>query len=137
MLRTPIRAALAALLAAALAPAAATPARAEAATYRFQKEAQDSCPGDQVVWLNAESGTYYRRGQNAYASTRYGAGGFVCRADAEKNKHKPGADFGQQDSGQQNFRMIEPPPKKPESQPRGQPRGQPGGQPADQADEAE
>lgn len=126
MPRAFVRFAGAALLALAL---PSPPAAADAATYRFQKEAQDSCPGDQVVWLNAESGTYYRRGQNAYASTRYGAGGFTCRGDAEKNKHKPGADFGQQDSGQQNYRMIEPPAKKPA--------GRPGSQPADQADEAE
>jgi hypothetical protein len=99
---------LLALAALAAFTAIAAPAFAEAQQFRFNRDAQQSCPDDQVVWLNTDSGGYYRRGQNGYASTMTGPGAFVCRKDAEKNKHKPGRDFGEQDSGQRNYRMIEP-----------------------------
>jgi hypothetical protein len=100
---------LAAFAAAILAAVPAMPGSAEVALFRFNREAQLSCPGEQVVWLNTATNTFYRRGQNGYASTMTGPGAFVCRDDAERNKIKPGIDFGRQDLGQQNYRMIEPP----------------------------
>jgi hypothetical protein len=101
-----------ALLAAMLAaPALAQDQPRKLPIYRFNREAQLTCPNDQVVWLNTATGGFYRRGQNGYASTMTGPGGFVCRGQAEKAGRKPGIDFGEQDMGQQNYRVLEPPPK--------------------------
>ncbi len=100
---------LAALATAGLAAIAAAPASAEMQLFRFHRSAQLACPGEQVVWLNAATNTFYRRGQNGYASTRDGPGGFVCRGDAEDSGIKPGIDSGRQDLGQRNYRLIEPP----------------------------
>ena len=51
------------------------------ANFPTQKEAEQHCPGDLVVWLDLPSRTYYFRGQQRYGSTKGGA--YVCRDEAK------------------------------------------------------
>jgi hypothetical protein len=59
--------------------AAATAAPPE--NFPTQKEAEQHCPADLVVWLDLPSRTYYFRGQQRYGSTKGGA--YVCRDEAK------------------------------------------------------
>jgi len=52
------------------------------ATYPTAQEAQQHCPGDLIVWLDAPTRTYHYRGQRWYGSTKNGA--YVCRNEANK-----------------------------------------------------
>jgi hypothetical protein len=49
--------------------------------FPTEKEAEQHCSGDLVVWLDPASRIYYFRGQQRYGSTKGGA--YVCR-DAAK-----------------------------------------------------
>jgi hypothetical protein len=51
------------------------------ASFPTQKEAEQHCPGDLVVWLDLPSRTYYFRGQQRYGATKGGA--YVCRDEAK------------------------------------------------------
>ena len=60
-----------------LAAAAAAPPE----NFPTQKEAEQHCPGDLVVWLDPASRIYYYRGQQRYGATKGGA--YVCRDEAK------------------------------------------------------
>ena len=62
-----------------------------AASFATEKEAEQHCPGDLVVWLDRPSRTYYYRGQQRYGATKDGA--YVCRneAKAAKMRAAPGS----------------------------------------------
>ena len=51
------------------------------ANYATEKEAEQHCTGDLVVWLDLPSRIYYFRGQQRYGSTK--DGGYVCRNQAK------------------------------------------------------
>jgi len=64
-------------LALAIADAPAT----SVATFQKEREAEQHCPTDLVVWLDPPTRTYFYRGQARYGSTKGGA--FVCRTEAD------------------------------------------------------
>jgi hypothetical protein len=49
--------------------------------YRTEEQAQTHCPKDAVVWLDAQSGLYYLKGQGSYG--RSTAGRYACRGEAD------------------------------------------------------
>ena len=54
--------------------------KAPLVNFPTEREAQEHCPTDIIVWLDLPSRTYYYRGQTRYGSTKGGA--FVCRDEA-------------------------------------------------------
>ena len=50
-------------------------------SFATEKEAEQHCPGDLVVWLDTASRIYYFRGQQRYGATKGGA--YVCRNEAK------------------------------------------------------
>ena len=50
-------------------------------SFATEKEAEQHCPGDLVVWLDPPSRIYYFRGQQRYGATKSGA--YVCRNEAK------------------------------------------------------
>jgi hypothetical protein len=54
--------------------------KAPLVNFPTEREAQEHCPNDMVVWLDPPTKTYYYRGQARYGSTKGGA--FVCRDEA-------------------------------------------------------
>ena len=46
-----------------------------------------SCPGDQVVWVNTNSGVYHFRGERYFGSTNQGK--FTCEKDALREGDRP------------------------------------------------
>ena len=59
---------------------AASPA-APPASFATEKEAEQHCTGDLVVWLDLPHRTYYYRGQQRYGATP--GGGYVCRNETK------------------------------------------------------
>ena len=59
----------------------AAPATAPPATFPTEKEAEQHCPGDLVVWLDLPSRIDHYRGQQRYGATPGGAD--VCRNEAK------------------------------------------------------
>ena len=53
---------------------------AELSTFTSEREAQQHCPQETVVWLNLPTGIYHFRGERWYGRTKRGA--FVCRREA-------------------------------------------------------
>jgi hypothetical protein len=51
------------------------------ANFATEKEAEQHCSGDLVVWLDVPSRIYYYRGQQRYGATKGGA--YVCRNEAK------------------------------------------------------
>jgi hypothetical protein len=47
-----------------------------------EREAQEHCPQDVVVWLNLPTGIYHFKGQRWYERTKSGA--FVCEKEADQ-----------------------------------------------------
>jgi hypothetical protein len=60
---------------------AATPASAQA-MFTSQRQAQQHCPTDTVVWLNLPTGIYHMQGERWYGATKRGA--YVCEREADK-----------------------------------------------------
>jgi hypothetical protein len=48
--------------------------------FRYEAQAQRSCPGDTVVWLDFRKGVYYSRRHRQYG--RGATGSFVCQLEA-------------------------------------------------------
>jgi hypothetical protein len=69
----------AALLLSALCPAYANPTPAP--HFQSEQQAQQHCPHDAVVWVNAKTGVYHLKGERWYGATKDGA--YVCRKDAD------------------------------------------------------
>lgn len=51
--------------------------------FNSEQAAQNSCPGDKVVWLNIPTSVYHYRHQRWYGQTKHGA--YVCEKDAIKS----------------------------------------------------
>ena len=49
--------------------------------FATEKEAEQHCPADIVVWLDLSTRTYYYRGRQRYGATKSGA--YVCREEAK------------------------------------------------------
>ena len=62
--------------------ATAAPSAEPLENFPTAQEAQQHCPGDLIVWLDAPTRTYHYRGQRWYGSTKNGA--YVCRNEANK-----------------------------------------------------
>jgi hypothetical protein len=50
--------------------------------FATEKEAEQHCPTDLVVWLDLSTRTYYYRGRQRYAATKSGA--YVCREEVKR-----------------------------------------------------
>lgn len=50
--------------------------------FGTERQAQQHCPSDTVVWLNIPSGIYHMRGMRWYGVTKHGA--YVCQKEADK-----------------------------------------------------
>jgi hypothetical protein len=50
--------------------------------FGAERQAQQHCPNDTVVWLNIPTGIYHMRGMRWYGATKRGA--FVCQKEADK-----------------------------------------------------
>jgi hypothetical protein len=66
---------------------AALAARTEAPLFASEAEAEQHCPSDLVVWVDAATRIYYYRGQNLYGSTK--TGGYACRKDLIGHGYRP------------------------------------------------
>ena len=71
------------ILAAGVALALLTPANAaDPQTFKTEDSATKFCKQGNVVWFNPASKIYFNAGSQFYGKTK--AGGFTCRASAEK-----------------------------------------------------
>ncbi|MGC2456465.1 MAG: hypothetical protein WA435_00520 [Gallionellaceae bacterium] len=50
--------------------------------FQTEKQAQQHCPKDTVVWLNLPTGVFHFKGQRWYGRTKNGA--YVCKKEAIK-----------------------------------------------------
>jgi hypothetical protein len=46
-----------------------------------------TCPGDQIVWVNTNSGIYHYQGERYFGSTQQGK--FICERDAQREGDRP------------------------------------------------
>ena len=49
--------------------------------FRTEQHAQEHCPRDAVVWVDAQSGTYQLKGQGTYGISATGR--YACRSEAD------------------------------------------------------
>ena len=49
--------------------------------FRSEQQAQEHCPSDAVVWVDAQSGTYQLKGQGTYDISATGR--YACRSEAD------------------------------------------------------
>jgi hypothetical protein len=49
--------------------------------FATEKDAEQHCPDDIVVWLDLSTRAYYYRGRKHYGATKSGA--YVCREEAK------------------------------------------------------
>jgi hypothetical protein len=54
--------------------------------FTTEREAQQHCPADKVVWINLPTGVYHFKGQRWYGNTKKGAYGCRKEADAEGSR---------------------------------------------------
>jgi hypothetical protein len=50
--------------------------------FGTERQAQQHCPADVVVWLNIPTGIYHMQGMRWYGATKRGA--YVCQKEADK-----------------------------------------------------
>jgi hypothetical protein len=50
--------------------------------FRTEQQAQEHCPSEAVVWVDAQSGTYQLKGHGSYGLSD--GGRYACRGDAER-----------------------------------------------------
>jgi hypothetical protein len=62
-----------------------TPTYAQTPTHTPPQEL--SCKGDQVVWVNTNSGVYHYRGERYFGSTKQGK--FICEKAALREGDRP------------------------------------------------
>jgi hypothetical protein len=62
-------------------------AYAMAARFTTEREAQQHCPADTVVWVNLPTGVYHFQGQRWYGNTKSGA--YECRREADQEGSRP------------------------------------------------
>jgi len=54
--------------------------------FRYEAQAQQHCPGDEIVWLDFKRERYYTKNQKRY---RLGlTGSFVCRTEARNSGYR-------------------------------------------------
>jgi hypothetical protein len=58
------------------------PSAEPAHQYQTEREAQQHCPNDTVVWLNTRTGVYHFKGQRWYGATKEGC--YECRKEADR-----------------------------------------------------
>ena len=58
-----------------------------AARFTTEREAQQHCPADTVVWVNLPTGVYHFKGQRWYGNTKSGA--YECRREADLEGSRP------------------------------------------------
>ena len=65
-----------------LSPLSTAYAQSSPQSPRFQsdRQAQQHCPKDTVVWVNTKTGVYHFKGQRWYGNTNQGA--YECRTEA-------------------------------------------------------
>ena len=54
--------------------------------FRYEDQAQRSCPTDKVVWLDFRKGVYYAKGQKRYGQGFDGS--FVCLNEAKSSRYR-------------------------------------------------
>ncbi len=64
---------------------AGTPTYAQTSTHTSPQAL--SCKGDQVVWVNTNSGVYHYRGERYFGNTKQGK--FICERDALREGDRP------------------------------------------------
>jgi hypothetical protein len=64
------------LLLTGLAPASSQP------MFGTERQAQQHCPSDTVVWLNTPTRIYHMQGMRWYGATKHGA--YVCQKEADR-----------------------------------------------------
>jgi hypothetical protein len=69
------------LIALALSCAACGQSPTVLTAFQTEQQAQTHCPKDIVVWLDAQNGLYYLKGNGSYG--RSNAGRYACRAEAD------------------------------------------------------
>jgi hypothetical protein len=62
-------------------PGVAAPPTTPPTNFATEKEADQHCPTDIVVWLDLSTRSYYYRGRQRYGATKNGA--YVCREEAK------------------------------------------------------
>jgi hypothetical protein len=71
-----------AMIALALCCVACGQSRVVLSAFRTEQQAQEHCPSDAVVWVDAQSGTYQLKGHGSYGLSD--AGRYACRGEAER-----------------------------------------------------
>jgi hypothetical protein len=61
-------------------------AAAQLSLFRTEMGAQQHCPDDSVVWIDARKRIYYAEGQRLYA--RGSTGTFACREEARRSGYR-------------------------------------------------
>jgi nitrous oxide reductase accessory protein NosL len=74
------------LVAALAAAIHAGDASAQLSLFRTALQAQQHCPNDSVVWIDARKRIYYVDGQRLYSQG--GTGTFVCRKEARRSGYR-------------------------------------------------
>ncbi len=62
-------------------------AQADSAQYPTRSAAEETCPGQIVVWVDLQTRIFYYRGQDNYGSTKTGA--YVCERDLKGLGYRP------------------------------------------------
>jgi hypothetical protein len=70
----------------ALAMAAAAAPKTDVELFTREAEAEQHCPADIIVWVDAATRIYHFRGQRWYGSTE--KGGYACKKDAERSGYR-------------------------------------------------
>jgi hypothetical protein len=60
---------------------------AEPVLFQFEQQAQQHCPGDNVVWIDPARHFYNIKGERWYGATKSGA--YLCLRDGEKAGYHP------------------------------------------------
>jgi len=55
--------------------------------YQTEREAQQYCPNDTVVWLNGRTAVYHFKGQRWYGATKEGC--YEYRKEADRQSDRP------------------------------------------------
>jgi hypothetical protein len=63
------------------------PAAADSPQYPTRSAAEETCPGQIVVWVDLTTRIFYYRGQDNYGSTKTGA--YLCERDVKGLGDRP------------------------------------------------
>ena len=54
---------------------------APAPHFQSERQAQQHCPQDTIVWVNSKTGVYHLKGERWYGATKEGV--YMCKKDAD------------------------------------------------------